>query len=128
MNFTFNGIAHKLGFHYSSFAGDRRRPKDEIRGRGSLRDLRGRTIRTTCVIMRDTGKKDEKGFSIFEELSSDSSYRNPADKFEKASGRRVALQRALQAAGFNREFRQTTWEEYFKHHSDGKKINNQQKV
>lgn len=36
--------------------------------------------------------------------------------FCKATGRRIALTKALKAAGFDRDTRRAVWAEYWKHH------------
>lgn len=52
------------------------------------------------------------------EVVSGGAYCRPPDQFCKATGRRIALTKALKASNLTKEERREVWTEYFEHHAD----------
>jgi hypothetical protein len=86
----------------------------KTQGRKSLSNANKKKITTTCAIKEMLKEKDGK--HTYKDLTMESCTKYSKDIFNKATGRRTALSKAL--ASFPRDFRKCVWQQYFKEHRD----------
>jgi hypothetical protein len=104
MKTNINGVDHRVRFEY--------RHGKNI-GHKALNQIKNRRIITVAKIQ----KKGEDGTWV--DIATGESIRNPKDQFRKATGRRIALGKALKAAQLPLQARLDIWDQYFDQHRDG---------
>ena len=100
MKFTYNGKTYRIGFKHFN------KP-------GALR-------RTECSIYEEVGPKEYIELESNDSFCSDGDPKKgiPADNFCKATGRKLALGRALTHMSTDRMFRHTAWMAYLNRGKD----------